>query len=147
MTGRTWNYHDMSLKALKNANVCSAQVLAGSHFRQKRPHRRYTTRCTSRAEDHTLPRDDCNGDLGVFCRVVANSEWPARAGSVSIHIDLPKVVIFSFSLSETVCGSPRCLGQTIWSHASQNMWGNGWSVHHDFWVGVLVMEHDEVQGH
>ena len=126
-------------QSFENANVCSAQVQAGSHFRQKRLQKRYTARCTSCAEDHNLPRDDCNGDLGVFCRVVANSEWPARAGSVSIHIDLPNMVLFSFSLSATESGSPPSLGQTIR--------GMIWVEWTDFWVGVPVMEHDKVEGH
>ena len=117
-------------QSFENANVSSAQVLAGSHFRQKRPQRRYTAKCTSRAKDHILPRDDCNGDLGVFA-----AWWPTRSGP-HVHgvfqftLIIPKVVLFSFSLSETVCGSPRSLGQTIWGHASQNIWENGWSVHH-----------------
>ena len=59
----------------ENANVCSAQVLAGSHFRRKRPQRRYAAKCTSRAKDHFLPRDDCNGDLGVLA-----AWWPSRSG-------------------------------------------------------------------
>ena len=34
VTGRTWNYHG---KSHENANVCSIEVLAGPHFREKRP--------------------------------------------------------------------------------------------------------------
>ena len=61
-------------QSFENANVCSAQVLEGSHFRRKRPQRRHTVKCTSRAKDHIL-RDDCNGDLCVFA-----AWWSTRSG-------------------------------------------------------------------
>ena len=96
MTGRTWNYHGMNHKVLKNANVCSAQVLAASHFRQKRPQRRYTAKCSSRADDHILSRGDCNGDLGVFAAWWSTRSGPHVHGVFQFNIDLPKVFLFQF---------------------------------------------------
>ena len=65
--GYDWQNMELSRhesQSFENANVCSAQVLAGSHFRQKRPQRRHTAKCSCLAKDHILLRDDFNWQGG-----------------------------------------------------------------------------------